>query len=380
MSSINNVPFANFTRDLTETEIDGVTVDSLIRTNVDRVLTKNDYVLGGFVGEFEKAFAGYCGVKHCVGVGSGLSALELSLRALDVGLDDEVITVANTFNATVAAIAKVGAKTVLVEPSQRDFNMDIGAVKSAITAKTKVVLPVHLYGQTVDMDDLLALAAEHNLLVLEDACQSHGSLYAGRRAGSFGNAGCFSFYPGKNLGGIGDGGAIITDDDSLASKLRKIRNYGQTKKYLHDELPDNSRLDTIQAAALLEKLKVLDKWNGMRADNAEVYREELSSLAEVGLPTERARGEHIYHLFVIRTGQRDPLADYLAARGIQSGVHYPVPIHLQPCFEDLGYVKGDFPLSEQICDTILTLPMFPTLRREEIKYVAACMKDFFARR
>ncbi len=374
-----NVPFGDLKRDKLETYINDKTIDQIIKENIIQVIDKNDFILGKYVTDFENAFAEYCGVKHCVGVSNGLSALELALIGAGVGKDDEVITVANTFNATAGAILKTGAKVVLVDADEKDFNLDINQVKDKITSKTKVIMPVHLYGQTVDMDSLIDIRDINGINIIEDACQSHGSKYQGERAGSFGLAGCFSFYPGKNLGAYGDGGAIVTNDDNLASFLRKTRNYGQEKKYLHNTRADNSRLDTIQAAVLLPKLQVLDKWNGMRADNAKLYKECLNDVEEIQLPSQRKEGEHIYHLFVIKAQRRDELYKHLdEEKDIQVGLHYPVPIHLQPCFSSSGYKEGDFPVSERLSKSILTLPMFPTLREEEIKYIGDSIKEFYA--
>jgi dTDP-4-amino-4,6-dideoxygalactose transaminase len=370
-----NVPFANITQDERETYIEGESVEAGIRKNIDKVLDKKDFILGAYVSEFETAFAKYCGAKHCVGVGNGLSALELALIGIGIEKGDEVITVANTFNATVAAIAKLGAKVKLVDANYQDSNMDLSQLKSAISKNTKAIMPVHLYGQIVEMDKLEEIAQD--IPIVEDACQAHGAVYNGRKAGGFGTAGCFSFYPGKNLGAYGDGGAIVTNSDRLAEFLKKTRNYGQTKKYCHDIRPDNSRLDTIQAAVLVEKLKVLDRWNSMRMENSDIYRENLSGIEEIKIPSERKRGEHIYHLFVIKAEKRDELESYLSGKGIQTGKHYPVPIHMQECFYNLGYKKGDFPASEKLSDSILTLPMFPTLKKEEIEHTARSLKEFY---
>jgi dTDP-4-amino-4,6-dideoxygalactose transaminase len=380
-----NVPFGNLNRDESETisnfgNLRSDFLSSAIKNNILIVIDKKDFILGKFVADFEKAFAEYCGVKHCIGVSNGLSALELSLIGAGVGEGDEVITVANTFNATIGAILKTGAKAVLVDADYDNFNLDISQIESKITDKTQAIMPVHLYGQAVDMDKLMAIADKYNIPIIEDACQAHGSKFNGQRAGSFGLAGCFSFYPGKNLGCYGDGGAIVTNDDNLASFLRKTRNYGQEKKYLHNTRADNSRLDTIQAAVLLPKLMVLDEWNEMRRINADLYRRELMDVKEIELPSQRKEGEHVYHLFVIKAEKRDELERHMKEKGVEVGLHYPVPIHLQPCFSSLGYKQGDFPVSERLSKSILTLPMFPTLREEEVKYVADCIKNFYSKK
>lgn len=311
-------------------------------------------------------------------MGNGLSALELSLISLGIKQGDEVITAANTFNATVGAILKTGAKPVLVDAGCRNFNIDFSQIRRKTTGKTKAIIPVHLYGQTAGMGDILFFTKNHNIKLVEDACQAHGAMFGGMRAGSFGAAGCFSFYPGKNLGAYGDAGAIVTDDEGIANCLKEMRNYGQAKKYMHYSKPDNSRLDTIQAAVLVEKLKVLDKWNESRIKNARIYRQKLGDVPEIELPSERKEGEHVYHLFVIKAEKRDGLEKYLEEKGVQTGKHYPVPIHLQPCFSHLGYKKGDFPVSESLSESILSLPMFPSLREEEISYVSGCIKKFLS--
>src|SRR3989338_6972358 len=334
------VPFADITRDENETFIEGEgLLKDRIKKNIEDVIERKNFILGDYVGQFERDFAGYCGTKYCIGVGNGLSALELSLISLGIKQGDEVITAANTFNATVGAILKTGARPAFVDADYKNYNIK----------------------------------------VVEDACQAHGAMFRGMRAGSFGEAGCFSFYPGKNLGAYGDAGAVVTDDEAVADCLKKMRNYGQAKKYMHDSKPDNSRLDTIQAAVLVEKLKVLDKWNEMRIKNAEIYRQKLGDVPEIELPGERKEGGHVYHLFVIKTEKREGLEKYLEEKGVQTGKHYPVPIHLQPCFSHLGYKKGDFPVSERLSENILSLPMFPSLREEEISYVSGCIKDFYSK-
>lgn len=372
------VPFADISRDERETLIDGESVESRIKRNIWEVIEKKNFVLGDYVEKFEKNFAEYCGTKHCISVANGLSALELVLIGAGVKPYDEVITVANTFNATVGAIAKLGAVPVLVDANESDYNINPQLVAEAVTSKTKIILPVHLYGQTIEMNRLKGIA--DNIPIIEDACQAHGAKFNEQRAGNLGLAGCFSFYPGKNLGGYGDGGAITTNNDELANFLRKTRNYGQTKKYCHDIRPDNSRLDTIQAAVLIEKLKVLDEWNSMRANNAEQYRQQLNNVVEIKLPTERKKGEHVYHLFVIQARDRDGLGKFLENKQIQTGLHYPIPIHKQKCFEKLNYQTGCFPISEKLAGEIITLPMFPTMRKEEIKYTADSIKEFYSRK
>lgn len=372
------VPFSNITRDEQETFIDNETVETRIKRNILDVMQKKNFILGNYVDEFEKNFAEYCGTKHCISVGNGLSALELSLIGLGIDKYHEVITVANTFNATAAAIAKTRANTVLVDCSEKDFNIDPSKIEKQITTKTRAILPVHLYGQTNNMEILNNISDEYGVPILEDACQAHGAIFKGKRAGNLGIAGCFSFYPGKNLGAYGDGGAITTNNDNLAEFLKKTRNYGQTKKYCHDIRPDNSRLDTIQAAVLIEKLKVLDKWNSMRRENAKLYREKLEDMQEIKLPYQRDENSHVYHLYVIKAKNRDKLAKFLEEKEVQTGLHYPVPIHMQQCFYDLVCPEGRFPVAEKLSKEILTLPMFPTMRPEEIQYVSDSIKEFYA--
>jgi dTDP-4-amino-4,6-dideoxygalactose transaminase len=373
------VPFSNLTRDEYETIIEGESVGSRILRNIQDVISRKNFILGDYVDTFEKDFAKYCRTNHCISVGNGFSALELSLIACGIGRGMEVMAPANTFNATVGAIVKTGAKPVLIDVSDENYNIDISEIKKSINSKTKAVIPVHLYGQTAEMIALKDICDSKNIPIIEDACQAHGAFYNEKRAGNLGKIAAFSFYPGKNLGGYGDGGAITTNSDEYASLLKKVRNYGQTKKYCHDVKADNSRLDTIQAAVLVEKLRVLDKWNVMRIKNAEIYREKLQYVKEIKLPIEREKGEHVYHLFVIQAEKRDELSKYLEERGIQTGLHYPVSIHMQQCFSKLGYVEGDFPVTERLSKNILTLPMFPTLKVEEINYVAKGIKEFYSK-
>lgn len=343
----------------------------------NRVISRSDYVLGSAVAEFEHEFALYCECKYALGLASGLDALKLILRAYGIGAGDEVITVANSFIATALAISAVGATPVLVDMCDFDFNMDVSAVAAAITPQTKAIIPVHLYGQPADMDPLVELAKEYGLYVIEDACQAHGARYGGRRAGSIGDAAAFSFYPGKNLGAFGDGGAVTTNDPVLAEKIRTLRNYGSSVRYHHDELGENSRLDTLQAEVLSVKLAKLDGWNERRREVAAWYRDALSDLPDVVLPSERAESEHVYHLFVIRTAQRDKLVQFLHGRDIGCIIHYPIPIHLQKAYASAGWTLGDFPCAERAADEILSLPMGPSMTKEQVDYVAAAIHDCF---
>ncbi len=336
---------------------------------ISRVLRASDFILGGELDLFETEFAAFCEAKHCVGVDSGMSALELTLRALDIGPGDEVITAANTFIATALAISNAGAVPVLVEVDPETSNIDPDAVRSVITTKTRAIIPVHLYGRPADMDRIGEIAAQYGLALVEDACQAHGARYKGKRVGSFGNAAAFSFYPGKNLGAYGDGGAVVTGDYALAERVRMMRNYGQAKKYVHVEKGFNRRLDTLQAAILRAKLRHLDEWNSKRRQYARLYAELLSE-APVVLPQQGPDEELVWHLYVVRSLQRDALKAHLESRGVMTGLHYPTPIHLQPAYCDAGYRKGDFPVCERLAHEILSLPMYAELTPETLLRVA----------
>ncbi len=334
------------------------------------VLHECNFILGEEVKLLEEEFAQFCGVKYGVGVSSGTESIHLALRAFDIGPGDEVITAANTFIATVLAISYTGARPVLVDVRSEDYNIDVSKIADAITEKTKAIIPVHLYGQCADMDPIIKIAQRYGLCVIEDACQAHGAEYKGRRAGSMGDAGCFSFYPGKNLGAYGDGGMVITDDEQIADKLRLLRNYGSTRKYYHKSKGLNSRLDTLQAAVLRVKLKYLQGWNIVRRKNAEIYNAQLTKLDDVIIPEEMLHNKHVYHLYVIRVKNRDELFDNLKQKGISVGIHYPVPIHLQEAYKDLGYRKGDFPVTEVLAKEIISLPMCPEINKEQINYIS----------
>lgn len=348
-----------------------------ILARIAATLQSTQFILGPDVQEFEEAFAAYCECKYCVGVASGTDALHLALRACNIGPGDEVITVANTFIATVLAISYAGADPVLVDVDPHRLTIDLAFVKKAITPKTKAIIPVHLYGQPVDMDPLIDLAKQNNVLIIEDTCQGHGARYKGKRLGSFGDIACFSFYPGKNLGAYGDGGAITTNDTSLAEKMRLLRNYGSRKKYYHSSKGFNSRLDTIQAAVLNVKLKYLDNWNYARRKAAKRYNSLLNEF-DLVLPGEANECEDVFHLYVIRCEQRDALLDHLNKKGINAGIHYPIPIHLLEAYRDLGLSKGDFPVAEKSAQTILSLPMFPEITEEQQSYVADSIGEFFS--
>ncbi len=344
-------------------------------TAIHGVLNRSDYVLGQAVKDFESAYAQYCETKYAIGVDSGYSALELILHALDIGPGDEVITVANTFVATVLAIHNCGAKPVLVDIDPNTYNIDPAKIEAAITPATRAILPVHLYGQIADMDSIVAIAKKHNLRVIEDACQAHGAQYKGRRAGSMGDAAAFSFYPAKNLGAYGDGGAVVTNDELIDDKIRILRNLGQRVKYHHEIKGFNNRLDTLQAAVLGVKLPHLDSWNDGRRESAADYEELLADLPVV-TPKSIDGSEPAYHLYVVRVKNREALQAHLQEAGIASGLHYPIPIHLLSAFEDLGYGEGDFPISEAYAKEILSLPMYPELTRDDVEQVVDAIKKF----
>lgn len=347
---------------------------------IQNVIENASFIMGPDMKEFEKEFAKFCGAKHCIGVDSGTTALSLAIKAIGIKPGDEVITVPNTFIATTLAVSDVGAKLKFVDIDPHTYNMSPDELEKAISEKTKLIIPVHLYGQCCDMDQIMKIADKHNIPVLEDACQAHGADFKGKKAGTFGIAGCFSFYPGKNLGAYGDGGAVITDDDQIAESIEMLRNYGQKKKYYHSLKGHNHRLDSIQAAVLRVKLKHLDSWNRSRNKNAQVYNKHLKKLIgeKVIIPYEHGKGSHIYHLYVIRVpkDKRDGLIRYLAEKDIYAGIHYPIPIHMQDAYKELQEHIGKFPLTEKYAEEIVSLPMFPELTEEEIMFVCENIKEY----
>ena len=348
-----------------------------IDTAMQQVLLRSDFILGTEVAEFEQDFAKLIGVEHAIGVSNGLDALRLALMALNIRPEDEVILPTNTYVATALAVSAVGARPVLVDCDPLTYNMDVACIEPAITPRTRAIIPVHLTGQAADMDPILELANRYQLDVIEDAAQAHGTLYKGRPCGSLGRLGCFSFYPGKNLGAYGDGGMITTREALLAERLRRLRNYGQRVKYEHCEKGLNARLDTLQAAVLKVKLLYLSKWNASRVRHAETYRRLLSGVGDLRFQQQVAYSTHIYHLFIIETASRDALQKHLAAAGIQTGIHYPTPIHLQSAYSDLGYRRGDFPHAEQLANCSLSLPMFPELSKVQLTQVVQAIRAFF---
>jgi len=346
-----------------------------ILSGIEKVLDGMQLFLGENVQQLEKDFAQFCGVAHGIGVSDGTAALHIILRALDIGPGDEVITVSHTFIATGEAIILAGAKPVFVDIDSSTYLMDVSQVEAKITPRTKAILPVHLYGQTVDMDPLLEIASKHGLRVIEDACQAHGAEYKGRKAGSLGDAAAFSFYYSKNLGAYGEGGFVSTNDAELATKMRMLRDHGSGARYHHDLIGFNARLDEIQAVVLRAKLPHLAKWNEQRRDHARLYGELLRG-TPVKTPAEHPGNTSVYHLYVISTPKRDELQAWLKEQGIFTGIHYPIPLHMQKAMEFLGYKRGDFPVTEQVTSQILSLPMFAELTDEEIAYVVSQIKEF----
>ncbi len=333
------------------------------------------FVLGKYVFDFEKEFARYCGAADCIAVDTGTTALHLALLALDIGVGDEVITAANTFIATCEAISYTGARPVLVDCDEKTYNLDPSMLEARITTRTKAIIPVHLYGQPADMDPILEIARKHNVPVIEDSAQGHGASYKGRPTGSMGVMGCFSFYPGKNLGAYGEGGAITTSDPNLAAKIRKLRDHGSNKKYYHDVVGYNYRMEGLQGAVLNIKLKHLDKWNDARRRNADLYRKHLAG-SDLILPVEGAGCKSVYHLFVVRHKRRDDLIAFLGQHAIGALIHYPIPVHLQNAYRHLALSEGEYPVTERITKEILSLPMFPELNEDQIKFVAEKVKEF----
>ena len=348
-----------------------------IKTDIDaaihEVLDRGDFILGEAVTTFERSFATYCEADQCIGVGSGLDALTLALRGLGVTCGDEVMIPANTFIATALSVLELGATPVLVEYEPATYNIDPARIERAITEKTKAIVPVHMYGHPADMDPIVSIARAHGLLVVEDAAQAHGARYHGRRCGSLADAAAFSFYPGKNLGAYGDGGAVVTSDENLAAWLRKARNYGSTTKYKHDIPGTNSRLDSIQAAVLNVKLPYLDQWNELRRASASAYHELLWDSAIV-LPTRAANVQPVFHLYVVETADRDSLHAALNDAGVQSGVHYPTPIHLQRACDGRCVIPEDLTQTETAATRLLSLPMHPELSLDDIERVAGIVR------
>ena len=350
-------------------------LDKELREAFDRVYTRSWYIEGVEDETFEKAFAEYCESKYCVGVGNGLDALFLALKALGVGAGDEVIVPSNTYIATALAITYVGATPVFVEPDIRTFNIDPSRIEEAITDKTKAIMPVHLYGQPCDMDPIMEIAKKYGLFVVEDCAQAHGATYKGKVIGSFGDAAGFSFYPGKNLGALGDAGATVTNDEELAKKVRALGNYGSDYKYHHIYKGNNSRLDELQAAFLAAKLPHLNRMNEERRRIAQKYIDGINN-EEVILPYIPEYANPVWHIFAIRCKRRDELEKFLNGAGIGTNKHYPIPMHLQECYKDLDFKEGDFPIAEEISATELSIPMYYGMTDEEVQYVIDKVNEF----
>jgi dTDP-4-amino-4,6-dideoxygalactose transaminase len=342
---------------------------------VDRVLRSGWYIGGTEVTAFEQRFAGFCGAEHCVGVGNGLDALHLTLRAMDIGPGDEVIVASNGFIATWLAVSMTGATPVAVEPDPLTHNLDPALVEAAVTGRTKVILPTHLYGQPADLDPLLEIARRHGIRLVEDAAQAHGARYKGRRVGAHGDAVTWSFYPSKNLGALGDAGAVTTDDEDLARRIRKLGNYGSAKRYMNDVKGVNSRLDPVHAAVLSAKLDYLDEWNERRRAIARMYCEKLGA-DRITLPFVPGWAEPVWHLFVVQCDARDALAAWLEQSGVQTLVHYPIPPHRQKAYADMGLPEGSLPIAERLARTVLSLPIGPHLSGDQAAQVIEAVNAF----
>lgn len=347
-----------------------------ISNKFEEIIDGSSFVSGKYVSEFEKEFAKFVGAKHCIAVDNGTSALYLTLLAHGVGKGDEVIIPVNTFIATAEAISLVGATPVFVDNEEGTYNINVSKIENCITPLTKAIIPVHLYGTCASMDEVVSCAKKHGLLVIEDACQAHGASYNGTKAGSIGDSAVFSFYPGKNLGAWGEGGAITTSDDAVAQKLRSLRNHGSKIKYQHEIIGGNFRMSEFQGAVLSTKLPYLESWNEQRRKNAALYTQFLGGNKKIILPLIPINSVPVWHLFVIRVSDREALAAHLQEKGIGTGIHYPVPLHLTPAYSYMGHTKGEFPFSEKFCDEIISLPMYPELSEKEIRYVADTINDF----
>lgn len=347
-----------------------------ILSAVERVFDTTQFVLGKEVQAFEEEFAAYCGAKYGIAVNSGTSALHMALLAAGIGPGDEVITVPHTFVATVAAICYTGATPVFVDIEEDSYCMDPTKLEAAITARTKAIVPVHLYGQAADMDPILAIARAHNIAVLEDAAQAHGAEYRGRRCGSLADFAAFSFYPGKNLGAYGEGGIVLTDNEEITRKVRMLRDWGQEKKYHHEMLGFNARMDGVQGAILRVKLRRLDEWTEARRARAKQYDELLAGLPAVITPKVAENRKHVYHIYCVRVRNRDSLMQYLKEREIHSGIHYPFAVHTLPGYRFLGYKEGEFPVAETVASQVVSLPMYPEMTEAMVTEVCQAVRDW----
>lgn len=366
------VPFLSFTPQ-----------NQAVRTQVldamSQVFDSQWYVLGEAVKQFEAEYARFSTTTECIGVANGLDALHLALKALDVKEGDEVIVPSNTYIATWLAISFVGATPIPVEPNPATYNLDPARLEAAITPRTRAIMPVHLYGQACEMDEIMAIAKRHNLYVVEDNAQSQGAAYNGGITGSFGDVNATSFYPGKNLGALGDAGAVTTNNAELAKKVRTLRNYGSQQKYYNEVIGHNSRLDELQAAVLSAKLPMLMEWTGQRQEVAALYDKRLAGIADLHLPAVAAGATHVYHLYVVRTNQRDELQKYLTEQGIGTLIHYPIPPHLQEAYRFMNFQAGAFPIAEELAKTCLSLPMWPGMTQEHVELVSSHIRTFLTR-
>jgi len=351
-------------------------IEAELKPVLEDIMANGAFIGGPQVEAFEKEFAAFCGGGYCVGLNSGTDALRFALMAAGVGPGDEVITVPHTFIATTEAISQAGATPAFVDIDPATCCIDVNQIQRRITSKTRAIVPVHLYGQPADMDPISEIASKHHLAVIEDACQAHGALYKGHAAGSMGTAGCFSFYPGKNLGAFGDAGAVVTGDDRLAQTIRMLREHGQSRKYYHDMEGYTGRLDAIQAAVLRLKLKRLADWNRARRDNAALYTKLLADVPSITVVKEADFAQSVYHLYVILVDDRDGLQAFLAEKEVGTGLHYPLPLHLQKAYSSMGFKKGDFPVSECTAERLLSLPMYAELTTEQIEYVVDCIREY----
>ncbi|OLB42999.1 MAG: erythromycin biosynthesis sensory transduction protein eryC1 [Verrucomicrobia bacterium 13_2_20CM_2_54_15] len=342
---------------------------------IREVIESSAFAGGPFVERFEEEFASFCGSSYAIGVGNGTDALWLALLALGIGEGDEVITVPNTFIATAEAITYCKARPVFVDVDPDTFTMNPAELEKSLTKKTKAIIPVHLFGQPADMDSILEFARANGLFVVEDAAQAHGAQYKGQKAGTMGDAGCFSFYPGKNLGAFGEAGAVVTNDPELRKQIQMLRDHGQSRKYYHSTMGWNCRMDGIQAAILSVKLSHLDKANSLRRKHALEYNQAFAGIDEVLTPFEAKYARHVYHVYAVRVQERDAVLRHLQEKGVGCAVHYPVPVHLQEAGRNLGYTKGAFPIAEKLADEFLSLPMFPELTEEQIEYVGRCVSE-----
>jgi len=342
---------------------------------IREVIESSAFAGGPFVERFEEEFASFCGSSYAIGVGNGTDALWLALLALGIGEGDEVITVPNTFIATAEAITYCKARPVFVDVDPDTFTMNPAELEKSLTKKTKAIIPVHLFGQPADMDSILEFARANGLFVVEDAAQAHGAQYKGQKAGTMGDAGCFSFYPGKNLGAFGEAGAVVTNDPELRKQIQVLRDHGQSRKYYHSTMGWNCRMDGIQAAILSIKLRHLDKANSLRRKHALEYNQAFAGIDEVLTPFEAKYARHVYHVYAVRVQERDAVLRHLQEKGVGCAVHYPVPVHLQEAGRNLGYTKGAFPIAEKLADEFLSLPMFPELTEEQIEYVGRCVSE-----